>query len=166
MCHFFPRLILEEVKFEKGDDQKKVDTMVKRVIQMFFEEIPPVSCKKRWIWMDVFCSQDGWLTFVNLVRSIEILSIGSHKRICRSQKQDYSDLKFDHGSFLENQHEEIGFLPCSALLYSWHCRIRRRLRFLTHLQRVFRNGQFGCGTRRGFVAQGWWPSCATFGCIG
>ena len=132
----------------------------------FFEEIPPVSCKKRWIWMDVFCSQDGWLTFVNLVRSIEILSIGSHKRICRSQKQDYSDLKFDHGSFLENQHEEIGFLPCSALLYSWHCRIRRRLRFLTHLQRVFRNGQFGCGTRRGFVAQGWWPSCATFGCIG
>lgn len=46
MCHFFPRLILEEVKFEKGDDQKKVDTMVKRVIQMFFEEIPPVSCKR------------------------------------------------------------------------------------------------------------------------
>ena len=28
---------MEEVKFEKGDDQKKVDTMVKRVIQMFME---------------------------------------------------------------------------------------------------------------------------------
>ena len=31
------RLLMEEVKFEKGDDQKKVDTMVKRVIQMFME---------------------------------------------------------------------------------------------------------------------------------
>ena len=30
---------MEEVKFEKGDDQKKVDTMVKRVIQMFMEEL-------------------------------------------------------------------------------------------------------------------------------
>lgn len=32
-----------------------------------------------WMMMDVFCSQDGWLTFVNLVRSIEILSIGSQE---------------------------------------------------------------------------------------
>lgn len=52
MSHFFPRLILEEVKFEKGDDQKKVDTMVKRVIQMFFEEIP--SCKR-----DGYYDMDG-----------------------------------------------------------------------------------------------------------
>eukprot|EP00435_Cladocopium_sp_Y103_P061894 s187_g23.t1 len=32
------QLLMEEVKFEKGDDQKKVDTMVKRVIQMFMED--------------------------------------------------------------------------------------------------------------------------------
>ena len=32
-----------------------------------------------WMMMDVFCSQDGWLTFVDLVRFIEILSIGSQK---------------------------------------------------------------------------------------
>ena len=42
-CHGLPwdalRLLMEEVKFEKGDDQKKVDTMVKRVIQMFMEAI-------------------------------------------------------------------------------------------------------------------------------
>lgn len=121
------------------------------------------------IWMDddgcILFS--GWMT--HLCGSCEIYWDLKYwvSKISTSQKQDYSDLKFDHGSFLENQHEEIGFLPCPpALLYGWHCRIRRRLRFLTHLQRVFRNGQFGCGTRRGFVAQGWWPSCATFGCIG
>ena len=53
------QLILEEVKFEKGDDQKKVDTMVKRVIQMFFEDqaqaeipyTPPAGVQKRAIWM-------------------------------------------------------------------------------------------------------------------
>ena len=163
LCRFFPRLILEEVKFEKGDDQKKVDTMVKRVIQMFCEEIPPVSCKTDgYGWMYFVLRMDD--TFVNVVRCLSgylRLSLRSHKRISMSQKQDYTDLKFDHGSFLENQHEEMGFLPCSALLYSWHCRIRPRLTFLTRLRRVSRNGQFGCGTRlQGFVALllGWLAS--------
>ena len=163
LCRFFPRLILEEVKFEKGDDQKKVDTMVKRVIQMFCEEIPPVSCKTDgYGWMYFVLRIDD--TFVNVVRCLSVylrLSLRSHKRISMSQKQDYTDLKFDHGSFLENQHEEMGFLPCSALLYSWHCRIRPRLTFLTRLRRVSSNGQFGCGTRlQGFVALllGWLAS--------
>ena len=52
-CHGLPwdalRLLMEEVKFEKGDDQKKVDTMVKRVIQMFMEATG--------------CSRNPWIKF-------------------------------------------------------------------------------------------------------
>ncbi|CAK9043349.1 unnamed protein product [Durusdinium trenchii] len=53
------QLVMDEVKFEKEDDKKKVDTMIKRVMQMFMEDqaqadvpyIPPESAKKRAVWL-------------------------------------------------------------------------------------------------------------------
>ena len=48
-----------------------------------------------WMMMDVFCSQDGW----HFCGSCEIYWDLKYwvSRISTSQKQDYSDLKFDHG---------------------------------------------------------------------
>eukprot|EP00438_Fugacium_kawagutii_P019224 Skav233327 [mRNA] locus=scaffold2558:174510:175445:+ [translate_table: standard] len=46
------QLLMEEVKFEKGDDQKKVDTMVKRdQAQADIPYVPPESAKNRAVWM-------------------------------------------------------------------------------------------------------------------
>lgn len=38
---------MDEVKFEKEDDKKKVDTMIKRVMQMFME-VRQRACSDRW----------------------------------------------------------------------------------------------------------------------
>mmetsp|Transcript_46087 Transcript_46087/g.73178 ORF Transcript_46087/g.73178 Transcript_46087/m.73178 type:complete len:191 (+) Transcript_46087:58-630(+) len=88
------QLLMEEVKFEKGDDQKKVDTMVKRVIQMFMEDQaqaeipyePPESAKGRAVWM---WSQDQVKEFLGEVE-IEV-DIASGKELLTDGRNKFKD---------------------------------------------------------------------------